>query len=81
MKKEERKKLKRELAESFEQFEQAVNDWIENPNEHNLERLRKADEEYKSLNKKLWDWLDMQKDNSVLNMADLPPFLHSDLFK
>lgn len=57
MTKEERKKLKSELAESFEQIEQALNDWAENPSEDNLERLRKADKEYKSLNKKLWDWV------------------------
>ena len=59
MTKEERQKLCRDLAESYERFKKAFNNWVETPSADNVERLKKADEEYKSLNKKLWDWLDI----------------------
>ena len=59
MTKEERKKSHSDLAESYEQFEKAFKNWVETPSKDNIERLKKADEEYKSLIKKLFDWLDI----------------------
>lgn len=59
MTKEERQKLHRDLAESYERFNKAFNNWVETPSADNIEQLKKVDEEYKSQNKKLWDWLDM----------------------
>jgi len=57
MTEEELKKLYNDLAESYRRFEKAIKSWIENPNTDNLEQLKKADEECKSLNKRFWDWI------------------------
>lgn len=58
MTKEERQKLRRDLIESYGRFNKAFNNWVETPSAVNIEQLKKADEEYKSLHKKLQDWLD-----------------------